>query len=124
MIRKIVTALVLIPLAAVLISFAVANRRTVTISFDPFDPADTALSVTVPLYVLVLALVIVGVIVGGVAAWLRQGKWRGRARRAESQARALRAENAELRRRGHGASPAGPAAVDQSARLSIPPPAS
>src|SRR5262245_55691372 len=100
MIRKIVTALVLIPLAAVLISFAVANRRTVTISFDPFDPADTALSVTVPLYVLVLALVIVGVIVGGVAAWLRQGKWRGRARRAESQARALRAENAELRRRG------------------------
>ena len=43
MIRKIVRALVLIPLAIVIISFAVANRQTVTVSFDPFDQADPAL---------------------------------------------------------------------------------
>ena len=47
---------------------------------------------TLPLYVLILALVIVGVILGGVAAWMRQGKWRGRARLAEAQAHELRAE--------------------------------
>ena len=42
MIRKIVTALVLISLALVLISFAVANRQIVTVSLDPFDQASPA----------------------------------------------------------------------------------
>jgi len=32
----------------------------------------------------------VGVVVGGIAAWLRQHKWRMRARRAEAEARDLR----------------------------------
>ncbi|MEI9804494.1 MAG: hypothetical protein WDN48_08580 [Pseudolabrys sp.] len=37
MLRKIVTALIVVPLAAVIIAFAVANRQTVTVSFDPFS---------------------------------------------------------------------------------------
>jgi hypothetical protein len=73
---------------------------------------------------LILALVIAGVIVGGVAAWLRQGKWRGRARQAESTARELRLENDQLKHRD-GAVPLGtpPAAVGHATRLTIPPPA-
>ena len=123
MIQKIVRALILIPLAIVLVSFAVANRQTVTVSFDPFDRVDPAFSVAVPLYVLILALVIAGVIVGGAAAWMRQGKWRGRARLAEGQARELRVENDRLKRRD-GSAPAGtPPAVDHAPRLRIPPPA-
>jgi uncharacterized integral membrane protein len=121
MMRKIVSALVLIPLAVVLISFAVANRRSVTVSFDPFDSTDPAFSVAVPLYVLILVLIIAGVIVGGVAAWLRQGKWRWRARLAESQARELKAENDALKRRD--GVPGAPMPVDHAPRLSIPPPA-
>jgi type II secretory pathway pseudopilin PulG len=83
--------------------------------------------------VLILALVIAGVILGGVAAWMRQSKWRGRARQAETQARALQHENAQLKRRdgqglpGQGlpsqGSPGIRAAVDHAPRLSIPPPA-
>ena len=122
MIRKIVKALVLIPLAIVLISFAVANRQTVTVSFDPFNPAEPAFSLALPLYVVILALVIAGVIVGGVAAWMRQGKWRGRARHAESRARELRTENDQLKRRDGSVSPGAAAAVDHAPRLSIPPP--
>ena len=123
MIQKIVRALILIPLAIVLVSFAVANRQTVTVSFDPFDRVDPAFSVAVPLYVLILALVIAGVIVGGAAAWMRQGKWRWRARRAESQASHLRAENDQLKRRDSAVPPGTPPAVDHAPRLSIPPPA-
>jgi uncharacterized integral membrane protein len=120
MFRKIVTALILIPLAVVFIAFAVANRQSVVVSFDPFDRADPALSFSVPLFVLILALMIVGVIVGGMAAWLRQGKWRWRARLAEAQARELRAENEKLKRR-EGA-PALPMPAEHAPRLSIPPP--
>jgi uncharacterized integral membrane protein len=123
MIGKIVKALILIPLAIILIAFAVANRQTVTVSFDPFDKAEPAFSLALPLYVLILALVIAGVIIGGTAAWMRQSKWRGRARAAESQARELRLENEQLKRRD-GAMPAGPpAAADRALRLRIPPPA-
>jgi uncharacterized integral membrane protein len=89
--RKIVTALILIPLAIALIAFAVANREIVTVSFDPFDPAQPALSVRMPLFVLIFAFLIGGVLLGGFAAWLRQG----RHRRAS---RALRADLAGLRR--------------------------
>jgi uncharacterized integral membrane protein len=124
MMRKIVRALVLIPLAIILIAFAVANRQVVTVSFDPFDTADPAFSLALPLYVLILALVIAGVILGGAAAWMRQGRWRGRARAAEGQARELRLENEQLKRRD-GSVPGGarPTALDHAPRLRIPPPA-
>ena len=72
MIRRIVTTLVLVPLAIVLIAFAVANRQTVLVSLDPFDQTNPALSVSLPLFGLVLIVIIAAVIVGGIAAWLRQ----------------------------------------------------
>jgi hypothetical protein len=121
MIRKLVTALILVPLAVVCISFAVANRQSVIISFDPFDRSDPALSFSVPLFALILVLVIGGVIVGGAAAWLRQRKWRWRARIAEAQARELRAENERLRRPEAASPPALPPS-EHAPRLSIPPP--
>jgi uncharacterized integral membrane protein len=123
MIRKVATALVLIPFAVVFISFAVANRQTVVVSFDPFDQTNPAVSFSMPLFVLILLLMIVGVIVGGFAAWLRQGKWRWRARIAEAQTRELLTENDNLKRRA-GAPPAGlPVPAEGGSRLSIPPPA-
>jgi uncharacterized integral membrane protein len=123
MIGKIVKALILVPLAIILIAFAVANRQTVTVSFDPFDKADPAFSLALPLYVLILALVIAGVIVGGMAAWMRQGRWRWRARLAESKARELRVENDQLKHRD-AASPSGASpSAGHAPRLSIPPPA-
>src|SRR5919198_3189615 len=98
MIRRIAAALILVPLAIILVSLAVANRQSVIVSFDPFDPAHPALTRALPLYALMLLLVIGGVLVGGVAAWLRQGKWRRAARLADAQARELRVEVERLRR--------------------------
>jgi uncharacterized integral membrane protein len=92
MIRKIVTTIVLVLIAIVLVLLAVANRQTVTVALDPFDQADPALMVALPLYQLILIALIGGVLVGGCAAWLRQSKWRRRARRMEAEARALRAK--------------------------------
>jgi uncharacterized integral membrane protein len=97
MIRKLLTALILVPLAIVLASLAVANRQPVIISFDPYDGTNSALVVALPLFALMLALLIAGVILGGAAAWVRQGKWRARARRLDAEARRLRLENEQLR---------------------------
>lgn len=61
----------MIPAAAGLGLLAMANRRPVTVSFDPFDAADTTFAVTVPLYLLGFTILIAGVTLGGFAAWLR-----------------------------------------------------
>jgi hypothetical protein len=64
------------------------------------------------------------VLVGGVAAWLRQSKWRRAARLAEAEARELRAELDRLRRRSAPSPlPAEPMPSGYSPQLTIPPPA-
>src|SRR5437016_3373113 len=97
MIRKTIAALVLVPVTIVFVLFAVANRRAVVVSLDPFDPINPAFAVTLPLFFLIMFLLLAGVILGGAAAWLRQSKWRARARRFEAETRRLRAEIARLR---------------------------
>lgn len=99
MVRKIFAAVVLIPLAILIVAFAVANRQAVTVSFDPFDSANPAYSATLPLFIVVFAILILGVIVGGVAAWLRQASWRRAARQLDAEVRKLHDEVADLRGR-------------------------
>lgn len=99
MIRKFVTVLFLIPLAAVIVLIGVANRQSVTIALDPTLADRPAVSVAVPLFPLVLGVLIAGVVVGGAAAWSGQRKWRRAARRSEAEATALRREAEDLRQR-------------------------
>src|SRR4051794_41868934 len=89
--RKFVAIAVLVPLAIVIVMFAVANREIITVSFDPFDSAHPALALKMPLFMLIFVLVAVGVVAGGIAAWLRQHKWRMRARGGGSRGRGPRA---------------------------------
>jgi uncharacterized integral membrane protein len=95
--RKFFSALVLIPLGLVLTVFAVANRHLVTVSFDPFNSSDPTVAVKLPLFVLIIVVAIIGVAVGGSATWFRQRHWRRSARRHEADARAARAQLADLR---------------------------
>jgi uncharacterized integral membrane protein len=95
--RKFFTAVVLIPLGLIFIIFAVANRHWVTVSFDPFNSVTPTVAVTLPLFVVIIASAIIGVIAGGVTTWLRQGRWRRAARRNEADARQARAEIADIR---------------------------
>jgi len=55
-------------------------REIIAVSFDPFDTAHPAFALKMPLFVLIFALVGTGVLVGGIAAWLKQHRWRMRAR--------------------------------------------
>ena len=58
--RKFLTALVLIPLGLIFIVFAVANRHLVTVSFDPFNSSNPSVGVTLPLFVVIIAVAIAG----------------------------------------------------------------
>lgn len=90
-------ALILVPIALVIVLFSVANRGSVRISLDPFSRDMPSLSYDVPLFAIVLTAVFLGVIVGGIAAWLAQGKHRKAARRSRREVEVLRTETQALR---------------------------
>jgi uncharacterized integral membrane protein len=120
MFRKILTAIIVVPLAIVIVAFAVANRQTVMVSFDPFSSTAPAYAVTLPMFAVILLVLILGVLIGGFAAWLRQGKWRRSARRFEGELGALHTEMDTIRRRfGTSGKPPAPA---EPSPLVIPPP--
>jgi uncharacterized integral membrane protein len=95
--RKFVTALVVIPLGLFFVIFAVANRHLVTVSFDPFNSATPTVAVTLPLFVVIIAVAMLGVLAGGMATWFRQGRFRRAARRNEAEVREVRTQLADLR---------------------------
>lgn len=118
MIKKIAWALVAVPVALLVIAFSVANRHLVIFSYDPLGGADPALQVRLPLFLLLLAALLLGILAGGLAAWWRQGKWRRTARESAHLAARRQREADELRarldRQGRArlAAPAGEAATD------------
>lgn len=103
--RKFLTALIVIPLGLLLATFAVANHHFVTVSFDPFMANDPALSITLPLFLLLILVAALGVLAGGCAVWFGQRRWRRAARRNDAAARAARGELADLRAQVAAAKP-------------------
>ncbi|MGY3619661.1 lipopolysaccharide assembly protein LapA domain-containing protein [Bradyrhizobium sp. USDA 10063] len=95
--RKFFTTLLVILLGLFFIIFAVANRHLVTVSFDPFNSTTPTVAITLPLFLVLIIMAILGVIAGGIATWFRQHRWRRAARQHEADARQARAELADLR---------------------------
>ena len=108
MLRKIIAALIVIPAALVIVLFAVANRAPVRVSLDPFAADPAMFGVSVPLFLLVLMVLVLGVVVGGISAWMGQSRWRRRARRLSAELKASRADNETLRRQVEASTPAQP----------------
>jgi uncharacterized integral membrane protein len=95
--RKFLSYLIIVPLGIAFVVFAVANRHFVTVSFDPFNSHDSALSFDLPLFVIIIAVAMLGVVAGGCATWFGQRRWRRAARHHEADARDIRAQLADLR---------------------------
>ena len=72
---KLIFWLTLLPIAVVLIAFAIANRAPVTVRFDPLPFA-----IDLPLYAVALIGIFIGLVSGGIMTWLRGGRWRKQAR--------------------------------------------
>ena len=85
----------LLPIAIVSVMLAIANRQPVELAFDPFGAAD--LRVSAPLFIVVFAALMIGVVIGGAGVWMRQGRYRRAARQARSEATRLNAEGDLLR---------------------------
>jgi uncharacterized integral membrane protein len=89
-IRQLFGWLVVLPIAVVVVALGVANRASVTVAWNPLDPAAGAFQV--PLFVIALAMFVLGALVGGFTVWNRQRHWRRAARDGRAEARTLKAE--------------------------------
>jgi uncharacterized integral membrane protein len=86
------------PFAILFVAFAFANRQSVTVAFDPFAGGDIpGLSMTAPLFVILILTGVLGVLAGGIVTWLAQGRYRKAARQNRAEAEKFRAEAAALR---------------------------
>jgi hypothetical protein len=94
---------------------SVANRAPVTFSLDPIGSVAPGWSATGPLYVFLFVAVIVGIVIGGIAAWLRQGRWRHAARAERAANERLRSEIGRLRQQVETTTPALPFPRDRDA---------
>ena len=95
--KKLLSWIFWVPVGVILITIAVSNRQIVTFSIDPVARIDPLFSLSIPLYMLLFAAILFGIIFGGIAAWLAQGKWRKNARRMTGEAAKWREEAARLR---------------------------
>jgi len=93
MVKRIIGWFVLVPLCAVLIVFALANRHLVSVRFDPVSPESPLVSnVNVPLFIVIYGMLILGIILGGIAVWFAQGRYRKERRRFRKEAEKLGGE--------------------------------
>lgn len=85
---KLLRWIVLPPVVILAMAIAVANRRPVLFSLDPFDTASPALGLEVPLFLVILVSVLAGILFGGLGAWAqarrKAAKSRGTAATAET----------------------------------------
>lgn len=96
--KKILSWIIWLPMAIVLIAVALANKDNVTFSLDPTSRADPLFATDIPLFLLLFAAIGIGVVLGGIGAWLNQSKWRRAARDARYEMNQIRSEVSKLRR--------------------------
>jgi hypothetical protein len=90
--------LILLAIAVVLVPLSVANRHTVSLALNPFDPQDPRLTIPdIPLFWIIFASLGCGIIVGGIGSWAKQGRWRKEARVKRREADKWHKEADQLR---------------------------
>jgi hypothetical protein len=77
---RLTTWIVLAPALVAGVALAVANRTPVVVGFDPFNREAPLLAVQAPLFLVMFACVLTGILLGGLVTWLAGAPQRRQAR--------------------------------------------
>ena len=109
MFRRIFNIVITIPVAIVLLIFMVANRQLVTLSLDPTTRETPFLAFQLPMFVVIFAALLVGIVAGGTLVWWKQGAYRKLARKEHRDAELWHKKADEARERADALDPKSPA---------------
>ena len=86
MLKRLIFVVVVLPIALVLLALAVANRQVVSLNYNPFVPDLPGWQIAAPMFVFLFLVFAAGMIVGSMATWFKQSRYRRRARAKETEA--------------------------------------
>ncbi|MBT3360528.1 MAG: LapA family protein [Rhodospirillales bacterium] len=89
---RLLSWIIMVPVALAVISFSVNNRGSITIDVWP-----APYSVEVPIFAVVLVSVLGGMVIGAIIAWFSGGRTRSRARSNARRAKTAEREAVALR---------------------------
>jgi uncharacterized integral membrane protein len=98
MVSRILSFLILVPLAILLIVFCVSNRGAVTVSLDPLGTLPQ-FTYSMPLFILLMGAVILGLLLGGLGTWFTQAHYRRKAWKRRNEIERLKRDADEARER-------------------------
>ena len=98
MVSRILSFLILVPLAILLVIFCVSNRGPVTVSLDPLGTMPQ-FTYSMPLFILMIGAVMVGLILGGTGTWLTQAHYRRKAWKRRNEIERLKRDADDARER-------------------------
>lgn len=90
MLNRLLTVLIIVPVAVILVALAVANRALVPFTLDPFNPGNPALTIQMPFFVYMFLALILGLLIGGLATWFKQSRYRKLARQRGHEVETLK----------------------------------
>jgi uncharacterized integral membrane protein len=110
---KLSTLLLAPPTLGAALVLAVANRSPVRFSIDPFSLDSPMIAFEMPLFVLIFAGILTGVLIGGTSAWLGQTTWRKKARKKTREVKHLEKNLTHQQVDAAGSAPKAPAATSK-----------
>ncbi len=98
MIGRLLWLVVVFPLAIIFVSLAVSNRHDVRLILDPLSPDNPSFAIEGPFFIYLFAVLLIGILIGGIAVWFGQRKWRRAAHLRSTEAHEWRREAERLSR--------------------------
>lgn len=84
--KRLITLFIIAPIAILVIWLAVTNRTPVTVAIPPDVGGQPIFTFSAPLYMLIFGSVLLGLVLGSMATWFKQGKHRKAAREQKVEA--------------------------------------
>jgi hypothetical protein len=98
--------LILVLALVVVAGFALANKQWIAqgvdLSYDPTRPGSPESTLHLPMFLVLFGVLLVGMILGGLTVWFKQGRFRRAARVAQGEVERHRSEIDRLRSQTNG----------------------
>ena len=71
---RLIRFLIFVPIAVFVAALSIANRHKVSLFLDPTQKFFADYRIDLPLFIIIFGALILGIVMGGIAAWIAQGK--------------------------------------------------
>jgi len=122
MMNRLTAIFVLVPVGIIVLALAVANRQPVTLAVPPDVNGAPLLSATLPLFAIVFVALLIGMMIGSCATWVKQGRYRKKAQEQKVEATKATFEAQKQKERADALAGEPSAGDEARAKLGLPAP--